>query len=61
MHWLPASLRRRLLLLREVDRLPLEHVQQRLRRLEDLHVRGLRFLDRLVVLVPRLRAGAWAA
>merc|ERR1719502_2593404 len=44
-----------LLLLGEVDGLALEHVQQRLARLQDLHVRGLRLLHRLVVFVPRLR------
>jgi len=32
----------------------LEDVEQGLRGLEDLHVRRLRLLDRLVVLVPRL-------
>ena len=39
-----AALARVLLLLCEVDRLAFEHVQQRLRRLEDLHVRRLGFL-----------------
>ena len=32
----------------------LQHVHERLRRLQDLHVRRLSLLDRLVVLVPRL-------
>ena len=48
-----GRLGRVLLLLREVDGLSLEDVEERLRRLEDFHVRGLRLLDRLVVLVPR--------
>ena len=45
----------RTLLLGEVDGLTLHNVQQRLRRLQDLHVRSFRLLDRLVVLVARLR------
>ena len=32
----------------------LEHVQQSLRGLQDLHVSSFRFLDRLVVLITRL-------
>ena len=38
----------------EIDCFSLEHVEQCLRRLQDLHVRRLRLLDRFIVLVPRL-------
>ena len=47
------KLGRVLLLLRQVHRLALEHVQQRLRALHDLLVGRLGLLDRFVVLVPR--------
>ena len=49
----PTLSARRLLLLREVDALALEDVEQRLAALHDLGVRRLRLLDRLVVLVAR--------
>jgi len=45
---------RALLLLREVHGLALQHVQERLGTLQDLHVGRLGLLDRLVVLVPGL-------
>ena len=45
---------RALLLLGEVYCLALEHVQEGLRTLENLHVRGLSLLDGLVVLVTGL-------
>lgn len=47
-----VHLRRGLLLLDKVDRLALEHVEERLRRLENLHVRRLCLRDCLIVLVP---------
>merc|ERR1719240_690332 len=50
-----SRLVRRLLLLREVHGLSLQDMQQRLRRLKDLHVGSLGLLDCLVVLVPGLR------
>merc|ERR1719272_1864925 len=43
-----------LLLLREIDRLAFQHMQQGLRRLENLHVSGLSLLYSLVVLIPGL-------
>merc|ERR1740120_185128 len=46
---------RALLLLRQIDRLALENMQQGLGRLQDLHVRSLGLLDGLVVLVASLR------
>lgn len=48
------NLRTRLLLLGKIDRLPLEHVEQGLRTLEDLHVGCLGLLDCLVVFVSCL-------
>ena len=42
-----------LLLLGEIDRLALEHGQQRLTRLENLHICRLGLADRLVVIVAR--------
>ncbi len=42
-----------LLLLGEIDRLALEHSQQRLTRLENLHICRLGLADRLVVIVAR--------
>mmetsp|Transcript_33085 Transcript_33085/g.77421 ORF Transcript_33085/g.77421 Transcript_33085/m.77421 type:complete len:200 (+) Transcript_33085:62-661(+) len=48
-----SRLRRCLVLLREVDTLPLEHVQERLGTLENLHVGCLSLHDCLVVLVAR--------
>ena len=48
------KLGRVLLLLRQVHRLALQHVQQRLRTLQNLHVRSLGLLNRLVVLIPCL-------
>eukprot|EP00429_Kryptoperidinium_foliaceum_P057974 CAMPEP_0176081268 /NCGR_PEP_ID=MMETSP0120_2-20121206/40652_1 /TAXON_ID=160619 /ORGANISM="Kryptoperidinium foliaceum, Strain CCMP 1326" /LENGTH=121 /DNA_ID=CAMNT_0017415037 /DNA_START=123 /DNA_END=488 /DNA_ORIENTATION=+ len=38
----------------EVDGLPLQDMQERLRRLQNLHVGALRLLNRSVVLVSRL-------
>ena len=42
-----------LLLLGKIDRLALEHGQQRLTRLENLHICRLGLADRLVVIVAR--------